>query len=58
MCVFFCKYNDFFYVKVEKFEIMVRLVNEKNVDILFGELKEYVLEVDVDFVCKVVRVVG
>jgi vesicle coat complex subunit len=40
MRVFFCKYNDPLYVKVEKLEIMVRLANEHNVDPLLSELKE------------------
>ena len=40
MRVFFCKYNDPPYVKVEKLDIMVRLANERNVDTLLGELKE------------------
>ena len=38
--VFFCKYNDPLYVKIEKLDIMVRLANEKNVDALLSELKE------------------
>ena len=38
--VFFCKYNDTLYVKVEKLDIMVRLSNEHNVDALLSELKE------------------
>lgn len=42
MRVFFCKYNDPLYVKVEKLDIMVRLANEQNVDALLSELKEYV----------------
>ncbi|OCF33128.1 clathrin binding protein [Kwoniella heveanensis BCC8398] len=58
MRVFFCKYNDPPYVKVEKLDIMVRLASEKNVDTLLGELKEYASEVDVDFVRKAVRAVG
>lgn len=41
MRVFFCKYNDPPYVKVEKLEIMVRLANEANVGTLLSELKEY-----------------
>jgi AP-1 complex subunit beta-1 len=40
MRVFFCKYNDPPYVKVEKLEIMVRLANEANVGTLLSELKE------------------
>jgi vesicle coat complex subunit len=42
MRVFFCKYNDPLYVKVEKLDIMVRLANENNVDPLLSELKEFV----------------
>lgn len=30
--VFFCKYNDPAYVKMEKLDIMMKLVNEKNID--------------------------
>lgn len=40
MRVFFCKYNDPLYVKVEKVDIMVRLATENNVDALLSELKE------------------
>ncbi|KAJ6157791.1 hypothetical protein N7470_005383 [Penicillium chermesinum] len=47
--VFFCKYNDPPYVKFQKLEIMVRIANDRNVDQLLAELKEYALEVDMDF---------
>ena len=43
MRVFFCKYNDPLYVKVEKLDIMVRLANDNNVDALLSELKEWVV---------------
>ena len=58
MRVFFCKYNDPPYVKLEKLEIMIRIANEKNVDQLLSELKEYALEVDMDFVRRAVRAIG
>ncbi|KAI5453745.1 beta-adaptin [Naganishia albida] len=58
MRVFFCKYNDPPYVKVEKLDVMVRLASERNVDTLLGELKEYASEVDVDFVRKAVKAIG
>ncbi|KAG8935844.1 beta-adaptin [Tulasnella sp. 418] len=58
MRVFFCKYNDPPYVKVEKLDIMVRLAGEQNVDALLSELKEYASEVDVDFVRKSIRAIG
>jgi vesicle coat complex subunit len=56
--VFFCKYNDPPYVKLQKLEIMVRIANDKNFDQLLAELKEYALEVDMDFVKRAVRAIG
>ena len=51
--VFFCKYNDPIYVKMEKLEIMIALASDRNVDQVLLEFKEYATEVDVDFVRKV-----
>ena len=56
--VFFCKYNDPSYIKFEKLEIMVRISNDKNVDQLLAELKEYALEVDMDIVKRAVKAIG
>jgi AP-1 complex subunit beta-1 len=56
--VFFCKYNDPIYVKMEKLEIIIKLVSEKNIDQVLLELKEYSTEVDVDFVRKSVSAIG
>ena len=56
--VFFCKYNDPPYVKFQKLEIMVRIANDKNVDQLLAELREYALEVDMDFVRRAVKAIG
>ncbi|KAG1759942.1 adaptin N terminal region-domain-containing protein [Suillus occidentalis] len=58
MRVFFCKYNDPLYVKIEKLDIMVRLASDGNVDALLSELKEYSSEVDVDFVRKSIKAIG
>lgn len=58
MRVFFCKYNDPPYLKLTKLEIMVRIANANNADQLLAELKEYALEVDMDFVRKSVRAIG
>ncbi|KAH7334069.1 Adaptor protein complex beta subunit [Rhizoctonia solani] len=58
MRVFFCKYNDPPYVKVEKLDIMVRLAAEKNVDTLLSELKEYASEADVEFVRRAIKTIG
>ena len=56
--VFFCKYNDPPYVKLEKLDIMTRLARDANIDALLLEWREYASEVDVDFVRKAVRCIG
>ncbi|KAF9398827.1 beta-adaptin [Mortierella sp. AD011] len=56
--VFFCKYNDPPYVKREKLEVMIKLCNDRNIEQILSELKEYASEVDVDFVRKAVRAIG
>lgn len=43
---------------MQKLEIMVRIANEKNCDQLLAELKEYALEVDMDFVRRAVKAIG
>ncbi|KAF8569985.1 hypothetical protein P879_02377 [Paragonimus westermani] len=58
MKVFFVKYNDPIYVKLEKLDIMIRLINQSNIGQVLAELKEYAKEVDVDFVRKAVRAIG
>ncbi|KAJ1413438.1 adaptin N terminal region-domain-containing protein [Ochromonadaceae sp. CCMP2298] len=56
--VFFCKYNDPIYVKMEKLEIIIRLATERNVEQVLLEFKEYATEVDVEFVRRSVRAIG
>ena len=56
--VFFCKYNDPIYVKMEKLGIMIRLANDRNIDMVLSEFKEYATEIDVEFVRKSVRAIG
>ena len=58
MKVFFVKYNDPIYVKLEKLDIMIRLASQSNIAQVLAELKEYATEVDVDFVRKAVRAIG
>ena len=43
MKVFFVKYNDPIYVKLEKLDIMIRLTNHSNIAQVLAELKESVL---------------
>lgn len=56
--VFFCKYNDPIYVKMEKLQILIKLVSERNVDQVLLEFKEYATAADVEFVRKSVRAIG
>ena len=42
MKVFFVKYNDPIYVKLEKLDIMIRLANQQNIAQVLAELKEWV----------------
>ncbi|KAI8074882.1 adaptin N terminal region-domain-containing protein [Gongronella butleri] len=56
--VFFCKYNDPLYVKLEKLQILIDLANPLNVDQLLAELKEYANEVDVEFVRQTIHAIG
>lgn len=58
MKVFFCKYNDPIYVKLAKLEIIFKLANDQNIEMVLNELKEYSSEVDIDFVRKSVRTIG
>lgn len=43
---------------MQKLEIMVRIANDKNADQLLAELKEYAMEVDMDFVRRAVKAIG
>lgn len=56
--MFFCKYNDPPYLKLQKLEIMVRIANDKNYEQLLAELKEYAVEVDMDFVRRSIKAIG
>lgn len=53
--VFFCKFNDPLYIKLEKLEIIELLADEDNCEQVLGELKEYAREVDLDFARKAVQ---
>ena len=55
---FFCRYNDPTYLKMEKLDIMVKLVNFLNIDKVLMEFKTYCTEVDIDFVRKSVLAIG
>jgi AP-1 complex subunit beta-1 len=56
--VFFLKYLDPLYLKLEKLDIMIRLANEQNSVLLLGELKEYAMEFEPLLVRKAIRSIG
>ena len=56
--VFFCKYNDPSYVKMEKLDIIVTICRQQNAQLVLDELNEYCNAVDVAFVRKSVRCIG
>jgi AP-1 complex subunit beta-1 len=56
--MFFCNFTEPIYNKMEKLEILYKLVTMNNVDLVLNELKEYSGEVDVQFVKRSVRLVG
>ena len=47
----FCRSSQLFGLQ-EKLEIMIQLANDRNIDQVLLEFKEYAAEVDVDFVRK------
>jgi hypothetical protein len=56
--VFFCKYNDPAYVKMEKLDIIVAVCHSSNGVLVLNELSEYCNDVDVAFVQKSIRCIG
>jgi AP-1 complex subunit beta-1 len=56
--MFFCKFNDPVYVKLEKIDILVKVVDEKTADVILTELKEYSGEIDTEIVRRSVRAIG
>lgn len=56
--IFFVKFNDPLYVKVEKIDILVRLIdptNFKQCSMLLAELKEYAMEFEPEFVTRAIQ---
>ncbi|KAK8894807.1 hypothetical protein M9Y10_023245 [Tritrichomonas musculus] len=56
--VFFCKYNDPSYIKMEKLDIIVTICKQSNAQLVLNELNEYSNSVDVAFVRKSIRCIG
>jgi vesicle coat complex subunit len=56
--IFFCKYTDPSYVKLEKLDILVNIVLPSTAQLVLDEFSEYANDVDVLFVRKTVRSIG
>lgn len=56
--VFFCKYNDPSYIKLQKLDIVTSNCTTRNAQIVLDELTEYCNEVDVEFVRKTIKCIG
>jgi AP-1 complex subunit beta-1 len=56
--VFFCKYNDPLYVKLEKIEILVLVAEDRNAEAILNELKDYSNDMDMDLVTASVKAIG
>lgn len=56
--MFFCSFQDPLYIKLEKLELLVRLADLRNIDLLLSEFKEYAQEIDVVFARKAISAVG
>lgn len=56
--VFFCKYNDPLYIKMEKLKIITMLACDENINETISELRAYVSEVELEFVKQTIKCLG
>jgi vesicle coat complex subunit len=56
--MFFVKFNDPYYIKIEKLHILIKLCNHQNFEAVLNELREYTNELDTQFVRKTINAVG
>lgn len=56
--VFFCKFNDPVYVKMEKIDILVMVADKKNYEMILNELKEYSNDMEMELVRNSVKAIG
>ena len=55
---FFCDFNDPYYIKIEKLDILCKLADSNNIDQILHQLQEYDTEVDIEFVRKSIKTFG
>ena len=56
--VFFVKYNDPLYIKMEKIDVMILVCDSSNVHYVIEEIRHYATEIDVDFVRRSIRAIA
>lgn len=56
--VFFCSFNEPYYIKYEKLDIMVRICDSKNFGQVLNEFLIYLNEADPHFVRKTIKSIG
>ena len=56
--IFFSSFTEPLYNKLEKLEIIYKLVSMNNIDLVLNELREYASDVDVQFVRRSVKLIG
>jgi vesicle coat complex subunit len=56
--VFFAKYNDPLYVKLEKIDILVKVTHDANAEAVLIELQDYTNDMDIDLVQAAVSAIG
>ena len=56
--IFFSSFTEPLYNKLEKLDILYKLVSMNNIDIVLNELREYASDVDIQFVRKSVKLIG
>jgi vesicle coat complex subunit len=46
------------YVKLEKIDILVKVADEKNADVILNELKEYANDIEIELIRKAIKAMG
>lgn len=54
---FFCNFNEPYYIKNQKLDILAKICDLKNYEVVLDELKLYVSESDTNFVRKSIKAV-
>jgi len=56
--VFFCKFNDPIYVKLEKIDILIKVADDKDAESVLNELQDYTNDMEMDLVTAAVKAIG